>query len=242
MHIKHIHFPTIDSTSTFAKEHAHEFDPLALTIITADEQTKGRGRFQRSWVSPKGCNLYVTYVYFQDSLRADIGNVPQVLAMAAYDALQQEGHALNLKWPNDLVVENKKLGGILCEVVQVETKWAVSVAIGLNINMELSELQKVDRPATSLSQEAGKTLDRESIEKEVHERFHRYLELFLKEGFKPFLEDYRKALIHKEGQPLRFSNFKEVLEGNFMGIQEDGSLDICLASGKVLNCISGELL
>lgn len=242
MHIKIIHFPLIDSTSNYAKEHAEEFDPLALTLITADEQSKGRGRFQRSWISPKGCNLYATYVYFQDSISENIGNVPQILALSAFDALTEQGFRLKLKWPNDLVVENRKLGGILCELIQAKGKWAVSVALGLNINMEASEMQKIDRPATSLSIESGRECDREKISMAIHERFNKYLERFLKEGFNPFLVEYRKAIIHKSGDKLNFSNFKEVIQGNFQGIQEDGSLLIELPDKTVMRCISGELV
>lgn len=242
MKIHKIHFPLIDSTSSFAKEHAHEFDPMAITLITADEQSKGRGRFHRSWVSPKGCNLYVTYVYFQDKIPGNIGNVPQILALSAHDALINEGFRLNLKWPNDLVIEDKKLGGILCEVIQTEAGWAVSVALGLNINMEKSDLMKIDRPATSLSVASGHLCDREKISEAIHHKFHLYLERFLKEGFGPFLEGYKRALIHKKGELLRFSNFKEVLEGNFQEIQEDGSLLIELPDKSVMRCISGELV
>jgi BirA family transcriptional regulator, biotin operon repressor / biotin---[acetyl-CoA-carboxylase] ligase len=242
MNIIKIHFPLIDSTSNYAKEHAETFDPLALTLITADEQSKGRGRFQRTWISPKGCNLYATYVYFQDKINDNIGNIPQILALSAYDTLARKGYRLNLKWPNDLVVKDKKLGGILCEVVQAKGKWAVSVALGLNINMEESELKKIDRPATSLSVESGTLCDREEISEAIHHRFHKYLERFLQEGFLPFLEGYKEALIHKKGQAIRFNNFKEVILGTFQGIQDDGSLVIQLQSKTMLRCISGELL
>lgn len=242
MQIKKIHFSLIDSTSNFAKKHAEEFDPHALTLITADEQSKGRGRFQRSWISPKGCNLYATYVYFQENIQENIGNVPQILALSAFEALTEQGFRLNLKWPNDLVVENRKLGGILCEVIQAKRQWAISVALGLNINMEASELQKIDRPATSLSVESGREWDREKISEAIHERFHKNLEQFLKEGFSPFLERYRKAIIHKPGERLNFSNFKEVIQGTFQGIQEDGSLLIELPDKTVMRCVSGELV
>ncbi len=237
MQIKRIHFDSIGSTNTWAKEHVEELDSDCLTIITADEQTAGRGRFTRDWVSPKGCNLYVTYVVFVKDLRFSIGNLPQVLALAALEAHVSVG----IKWPNDLVIGKKKLGGILCEVVQCDFGYAVVVGLGLNINMPKSYFDKIDRPATSLLEELGSVQDREHISERIHKQFILYLTLFLEKGFTPLLDSFRKAIVHQTGEIIRFSNFQTVIEGAFQRIDDKGAL-VLIVDGKEKTFTSGELL
>ena len=113
MQIKRHHFETIDSTNTWAKQQAETFERGSLTLVTADRQTSGRGRLNRSWLSPAKENLYATFCFFLDSHRQDVGNVPQVMALAATEILEQFDFNPTLKWPNDLLLRHKKLGGIL---------------------------------------------------------------------------------------------------------------------------------
>jgi BirA family biotin operon repressor/biotin-[acetyl-CoA-carboxylase] ligase len=240
MQIKRVHFPVIHSTNSWAKENTSQLDPEALTIITADEQTAGRGRFRRRWLSPKGCNLYVTYAFFTPNIDP-VKNLTQILALAAYDAAVKWA-AVQIKWPNDLVIGQKKLGGILCEVVEAPTGWANIIGLGLNINMQKSLLDTIDRPASSLMEECGYSLDLASLAEEVHQRFHNCLSDYLKNGFAPFLSSFKKALIHQPGDALRFHNFSEIFQGAFAGLNDDGSLALLLPDGSLKHCLSGELL
>lgn len=242
MEINRVYLPTVGSTNTWAKEHAHEFNKEALTLITAGEQTAGRGRFKREWVSPADCNLYATYVFFCSDLKPEIGNLPQVLALAAYQALFPISNLVRIKWPNDLVVEKKKLAGILCEVTEVDSHYAVILGIGININMSKSDLERIDRPAISLMEIRGESLDQEEVSEAVHHQFFELLSIFLEQGFSPFLKSFRAALIHKKGDPIRFSNFKSVIEGVFLHIDVDGSLFLQLPDGSEKRFISGELV
>lgn len=241
MQIKRIHFKSIGSTNTWAKEHADELDPNALTIITADEQAAGRGRFKRDWVSPKGCNLYVSYVVFVKDLQFSIGNLPQVLAMAACESLLSVA-PVGIKWPNDLVIGKKKLGGILCEITQCDFGHALIVGLGVNINMPKTFFAQIDRPATSLMEEVGQTLDREKISEAIHAHFASRLTLFLENGFSPLLEDFRKLLVHKKDEAIRFSNFQTVIEGSFQQIDNQGALVLKFPDGSEKTYTSGELL
>lgn len=241
MEINRVYLSTVGSTNNWAKEHANELDVNALTVITAEEQTAGRGRFKRVWVSPKGCNLYVTYVFFLKNIKKEIGNLPQVLALAAHHSMQAFSMKVKIKWPNDLVIENKKLGGILCEIAESQNQHAIVIGLGVNINMPLDLLKMIDRPATSLREEVGYPLDKERLSGEIHQCFLNYLEKFLKEGFNPFLEDFKGALLHKKGDKLRFSDFSQIIEGHFHAINEDGSLAL-LHSNGLKNYSSGELL
>lgn len=237
-----IHFPLIHSTNSWAKEHIQELNPLAFTAISADEQSGGRGRFQRQWVSPKGCNIYVSYVFFLKNLGEEIGNIPQLLAVAAYETLQKVIPQVKIKWPNDLVVHEKKLGGILCEVVKTAQGWGVIVGIGININMPLEILKTIDRPATSLMVELGQSIPIKEMEEELSHHFRKILIQFFKEGFTPFLKTFKNSLIHKKDDLMKLSDFTQVHEGHFQRINADGSLTLKLHDGVLKRFVSGELL
>lgn len=241
MKINRVYFETVGSTNTWAKEHVGELDQESLTIIVADSQTAGRGRFKRQWISPKGCNLYVTYVFFVDHLQFSLGNLPQILALAAYQVLHPLVYGIAIKWPNDLVVGVKKLGGILCELVGVGEKYAVVIGLGVNINMSKEELEAVDRPATSLKELIGKDMDRKEITEAIHISFQDLLTVFLKQGFTPFLEPFRRALLHRKGDKVVFSDFQSLVEGYFEEVDSEGALILKLKDGSSLRCTSGEL-
>lgn len=242
MEIKRIHFETIDSTNNWAKGHLDELDQKALTLITASEQTAGRGRFNRTWTSPKNSNILATFVFFLESLREDMGNIPQILALSALKSLKETEVPLALKWPNDINCGSKKLGGILCEVSQAQNKWGVVIGIGLNINMTEADLKKIDRPAASLLSETGRHYDLELLTNQLSQQFKENIECFLKNGFAPFFPLYTQALLHQKNALLRFNDFQKIIEGKFSHINPDGSLSLILSDGTCKRCTSGELL
>lgn len=242
MQIKRHHFETIQSTNTWVKEQLDQFDLQAMTLVTASEQTGGRGRFHRQWLSPKNLNIYATFLFFMPDLRTDVGNIPQLLALAAAETLEAYLPAMRLKWPNDLVIGTKKLGGILCEVGQSRDAWGVIAGIGININMPDSLLKTIDRPATSLLVETGTSRAIEPLIVNLAERFHSHIEQFLKDGFDPFYESMNARMAHQLKDVLQFSDFKHQIEGRYQGLNKDGSLNLLLPNGSLKICTTGELL
>ena len=185
MQILHKHFKSIDSTNTWAKLNAHLFDVDKITLITADEQTAGRGRFKRRWESPPHQNVYATFCFFIEKHRHDIGNIPQVLAISAAEALEDLGFQPKLKWPNDVLLSNKKVAGILCETTPMSDNLAVIIGIGLNVNMPLQLLQQIDRPATSLMVEGGEKMEIEMVLESLKNNFWKISGSFWKKGSIP---------------------------------------------------------
>ncbi len=242
MQIKRIPLTSTDSTNNWAKAHFDGCLPGGITVITAEEQTSGRGRFKRTWISPKGVNLYATYVFFLDHLLLELGNIPQVLALTAYETMKPLLPSINLKWPNDLVVGTKKIGGILCEVGQHRDQWGFIAGIGININMKLDQISSIDRPATSLFVELGREFSIEEIEMTLSNTFAKHLKRFLSKGFTSFFKDFEKALIHKPNDHLLYCDFTKQRKGTFQGINEDGSLNLLLEDGTRERCTTGELL
>ena len=186
-----IHFDEIDSTNNWVKEHSDQLDPNCLTIVTSDGQTSGRGQFERKWVSPKGVNLYISYAFIRPSLDPFIGHVPQVLALAAAELLSDLGFPPTLKWPNDILLAGKKVGGILTETMTTAQGVVVIVGVGMNVNMTSAHLDQVDQAATSLLVESGKEWERGEVLTSLSQRFSSKLEQLFKEGFSPFLTAFQ---------------------------------------------------
>lgn len=236
------HFASIDSTNTWVKQNAHTLRHDVVTLITAGTQTAGRGRFKRRWESPPEVNIYATYCIFLEKHRSDIGNLPQVLALSVVQVLEKFGFHPGLKWPNDIILSEKKTGGILCETVPFSDLICAALGIGLNVNMPLEILQKIDRPATSMLVEGNHFFDVGEVLNQLNLEFIPMLELFLEEGFHPFLELYRKQIIHKENDWIKFHDNRSIWEGQFAGINEDGSLNLMLATGENRRFLAGEIL
>lgn len=242
MEIIRKHFDTIDSTNTYGKLNCHFFEKNKITLVTADSQTGGRGRFKRQWVSPAFENIYATFCFFIDKNRPDIGNIPQVLAISCANVLQDLQFFPKLKWPNDILLSNKKMAGILCETVSFPDSFAVILGIGININMPLETLSKIDRPATSLLNETGKRFEVESVLKLLQDQFSKDLNVFLKSSFKPFLDDYRNLIWTAKNEKIRFHDNVNIVEGFFDSINDDGTLNLMLENGQIKRFISGEFL
>lgn len=241
MQITRQHFTSIDSTNTWCKQHAHEFSQDKITLVTADTQTAGRGRFKRRWESPPDQNVYATFCFFVENNYQLIGNIPQVLALSAVEALEHFHFHPTLKWPNDVLLSGKKVAGILAETTMLDKLCAV-LGIGLNVNMPQEILQQIDRPATSLMVESGKTFDISLIINQLQKIFIKNLQIFFSEGFSPFLETYRDYLSKNTSQTIRFHDNQQVWEGTFYEIDSQGSLVLKLANGEIKTFIAGEIL
>jgi BirA family biotin operon repressor/biotin-[acetyl-CoA-carboxylase] ligase len=235
------HFDTIDSTNTWAKQHAHELPQDKLTLITAHGQTAGRGRFKRKWESPAGQNIYASYCFFREKYGDEIGNIPQVLALSAVNVIKSLGMNPTLKWPNDVLISDKKVAGILAETTIVD-KLCVVIGIGLNVNMTQEIAQKIDRPATSLWIETGKSFDPEVVLELLSQEFRKDLLHFLDKGFSPFIEAYRSYITTDPDKIIRFHDNRRVWEGTFHAINDDGSFSLKLADGELKTFIVGEIL
>lgn len=242
MKINRKHFDTIDSTNTWAKQQAPTFERNAITLVTAGTQTAGRGRFNRVWVSPPNQNIYATFCFFIEKHRTDIGNLPQIMALSAAKMMENLGFKPKLKWPNDVLLSNKKVAGILCETTPFSDQLCVILGIGINVNMPCEVLEKIDRPATSLLVEGGNSLDVEQVLEALQGEFVESLDIYMNEGFYPFLEPYKAHMVHSEGDQLKFHDNRKVWEGAFQGINTDGTLNVKLANGEIRTFVAGEIL
>lgn len=235
------HFPIIDSTNTWAKLHAEAFDRSAITLVTAEEQSAGRGRLNRHWLSPPKQNVYATYCFFLKKGRRDIGNLPQVAAVSIAQVLEVLDLQPLLKWPNDVLLNGKKIAGILTEAVSMEEDVCLIIGIGLNVNMSIEDLRIIDRPATSLQVETQQVFSVDEILGLLSAQFSRNIDRFLAESFAPFLPLYR-AFLFSPDYPIQFHDNLHKHSGVIHSVNDDGSLNLLLSDNTIRKFYAGELL
>jgi BirA family biotin operon repressor/biotin-[acetyl-CoA-carboxylase] ligase len=238
--VHRIHFDTLGSTNTWAKEHASQLDPARLTCITASEQTAGRGRMRRRWLSPKDLNLYATLFFCVPKNTPCIVNCGQLLAFSCATVLQRLGFSPQIKWPNDLLLEGKKVAGVLAETASFLDRTGVILGVGVNVNMPQELLDAIDQPATSLARVSGRSWPLASVLDPLLAQFLQDKERLLHEGF-PSFQRPLEALLAYRGQPIRCQDGAQVIQGVCRGIDAQGCLRVQLPSGALRSLTAGEL-
>lgn len=160
------HLKKVASTNDWAKESIADWHKDGLTLFTAEEQTKGRGKGNRSWITPPGSSIAATFTFFLKEESFEATQLVQLLAKAAVSVLEKKGFHAIIKWPNDLLIAGKKLAGILCETIADPNSpelIGIVMGIGLNVNVTKEELLFVEQPTTSLFQESSKLFDIEEL-------------------------------------------------------------------------------
>lgn len=246
MDIFEIHLDSIDSTNEYAKQNYLSFQPHQITCITAEEQTSGRGRRQRTWVSPKGVNIYATFYFQIPSHTPQLTTLAQVMAFSFATVLLNEGLTPKVKWPNDILLNGKKISGVLCETIFEKHEVSIFLGIGINVNMEIERLLQIDQPATSLKVETNKNWDRKELLKKLTIQFEKNLELFKKEGFAPFRAKIEKILAYK-GEVVQYTDGQKKWVGICDSLSLDGGLNLLVKNSKnsspiLYTLLSGDLI
>lgn len=235
--VNYYNFENIYSTNTWALQNYLLMNKNGITIVTASEQSCGRGRHRRRWESPHS-NLYTTFCFFLDENKINLSNIPQVLALSSAKVLESLGLVAQIKWPNDLLVNKKKISGILCETKHLGNLRFVALGIGLNINMKKDEFFEINKEATSLFVETGKEYCVSSILTLLEEVFLGNLKIFYEKGIEYFYDDLKNRLYNP--QEFVFTDAKESVRGKMMALNKDGSLSIKVGD-EIRNYFFGEI-
>jgi BirA family biotin operon repressor/biotin-[acetyl-CoA-carboxylase] ligase len=214
------HFPEIDSTNTYLKQRAVDGCDEGLVAL-ADFQSAGRGRLDREWISPPRSSLLCSIV-LRPTLEADeLQLVVAAVALATRQALERlSGLRPQLKWPNDLIVRDQKLGGLLAEIVSTPRGYDVVVGLGLNLTFDGPEHVE----ATSVRTETGVTLvPRAVLDLVLEELEVRREQLDGAEGRATLRADYERALA-TIGQEVRVEQHDGDVEGRAVGVDNIGRL------------------
>jgi BirA family transcriptional regulator, biotin operon repressor / biotin---[acetyl-CoA-carboxylase] ligase len=240
MEIIDIHLESIDSTNSYAKKHFNEFNLDKLTCITAEEQSAGRGRHQRVWLSPRGQNIYATFCFQLPIHTLHLISLGQVMTLSLAMVLLKEGLHPKVKWPNDVQLSGKKMAGVLCETLFQHNIVDIILGIGINVNMEPKFLEQIDQPATSLLVETGHLWDKAALLKKLQKQFLADLQKFKKEGFTPFHSQFENLLAYK-GQTIRCFDGKKEWVGICHSVTSDGQLNIYLPNKEIHTLLTGDV-
>ena len=220
-----LYFDTIDSTNTKAQELAEKGYPNG-TLVVADQQVSGKGRRGRGWVSPSGTGIFMTLMIKPDINPNNASMLTLVAALAVAKAIKDvTGEDAKIKWPNDIVVNGKKVCGILTEMsAQFDYINHIVIGIGINVHNE-SFPEEISSMASSLMIEAGgKRFRRAEIIARTMLYFEEYYEIYLKtEDLSALVGEYDELLVNMN-KSVKVLDPKEPFEGKAMGITKKGEL------------------
>jgi BirA family biotin operon repressor/biotin-[acetyl-CoA-carboxylase] ligase len=228
-----IRFESLGSTNTEAASWAMQGSPEGLCIV-ADEQTAGRGRLERRWVSPKGAGLYCSVVLRPHISQRSLPLITLMTSLAVHDALLEFcGLETDIKWPNDVLADGRKLCGILSEVVETTLGRAVIVGIGINLNKE-SFSDELTPTATSVESVTGARPDRDQLLDVLLQTFSRRYEVLQGAGGEAAtVRHWSKLSTFAENQRVRVENSGQSIEGITRGLELDGALRLETDDGQI---------
>lgn len=236
-----VYFEETDSTNTQAKRLGEERAPHG-TLVIAGQQSAGKGRRGKMWTSPPGSSIYMSILLRPEMAPDKAPMLTLVMAYAAALAIRdQEEIGVKIKWPNDLVLNKKKICGILTEMsAEVDYINYVVIGIGINANTE-SFPEELSRTATSLRLESGEPVLRARLIAGVMERFEQCYEAFLEAGdLSLFAEGYNEILVNR-GREVRILEPGRERNAISAGIDDSGRLLVEYEDGTTEAVFAGEV-
>lgn len=219
-----LRFESLPSTNTEAARQAALGAPEGLCVV-AREQTAGRGRRERSWVSPKDAGLYLSVV-LRPTLETKLWPLITLsAALAVHDALGEVCELeADIKWPNDLLASGRKLCGILAETAEGTRGRAVILGVGINLRRG-SFPPEISDTATSVEEQTGRVPEVEKLLEALTRALARYYEtLHTDGGAEEILRDWQRHSTYAHGRRIRVALAEETFEGTTRGLDPDGAL------------------
>ncbi|HQI57076.1 MAG TPA: biotin--[acetyl-CoA-carboxylase] ligase [Syntrophorhabdaceae bacterium] len=237
-----IYKETIDSTNTYAFKLALTGKPEG-TCIVAESQKSGKGRLNRTWFSPAYQNIYLSVILRPPVHPSKVYPITFLSSLAVHDTVKDlTGLPPTLKWPNDVLINGKKVCGTLLEIsTEADMVSFVIIGIGFNINMDAQHTdESIKDKATSLYMETGKTYNRAYVCAVLLSMLERYYSVFLEKGEREICNIWEsKALI--KGKYIEINQMTEVFRGISEGIDIDGAMLLNI-NGEIKKIIAGDVL
>lgn len=240
--VKVIQLEEVDSTNSYGKKHIDECEDK--TAIITKKQTSGRGRLNRSWVDLGEENLFLSIILKPSETFNEIyPNLTQYLSVTLCKVIESYGIQTQIKWPNDVLIDGKKIAGILSEtVMQGQKLKGIVLGVGVNLNSNQEKIDAIpNKIATSLNIETQKAIDlKEFLNKLLTEFFEHYDE-FLQSGFLQIKDDYikRNCFLGKELKVQVFNHMefglaKAVNDLGELVLEDNNKREIVLTIGDII--------
>jgi BirA family transcriptional regulator, biotin operon repressor / biotin---[acetyl-CoA-carboxylase] ligase len=235
------HFFKTDSTNRVCMELGYAGEPEG-TVVMAEAQTAGRGRSGRSWHSERGTGLYFTVLLRPRLAPAQAPLLTMLAGVSAHTAIAAHtGFIPELKWPNDLLLNGKKLGGILTEMhAEPNQVRFVIVGIGINVNQEKFPLE-LSSIATSIRRESGRESYRLELLARLLAQFESDYNRFLREGPAFVIDRFESVSSFARGRRVRVDTSVETFTGTTSGLSPEGLLLVARENGSIVTVIAGDV-
>jgi BirA family biotin operon repressor/biotin-[acetyl-CoA-carboxylase] ligase len=213
-----------------------------LHFCFAEHQSKGRGRLGRSWGSPFGRNIYCSFSYSFNKDISELSGLSLAVGILVVRALESLFPALRplLKWPNDIYLNNRKIGGILIDIVgEAHGNSKAVIGIGINVNMKDFDLNEVHQPWSSLEHTLNTKTDRNVVIAQIIQSILQGLDVFLKKGMEPILSAW-SHYDFLEGKRISLNTSGKITTGTSRGITKQGYLVLECSSGNIKTFSCGD--
>ena len=232
-------FSEVDSTNRYLKDLKSSG---LLSVCCAEKQSQGRGRFGRHWVSPFGENIYVSSRWELNCCLSKLSGLSLVVSLAVLESLKKNNinQDIRVKWPNDLIWNDKKLCGVLIEVT-AETNGSVVIiiGIGINVNTDTKKQPLSDKPWCSLYEITNNYFDRNILIADLLHMLENHLDQFLQKGFQFFQKNWQQV-DYLEGKYVTVSQAHGSINGQACGVTESGQLCLIDEEGRRHHLSSGD--
>lgn len=220
------YFHSLPTTQAVAHQWAKEDAPEGALVV-AEEQTAGKGRLGHQWISPVGEGIWMSLILRPVISIREASHFTLLTSLAVHQALQPYSHMpIQIKWPNDLLIDGKKVCGILTELKgeQDRVDYLV-IGIGVNVNQSMTDnwIAELNKPATSLSAVWGKSIHRASLLVMILKELEQYYQLYQQRGFEPIKQTWEQVT-HLYGKTIIARTPTGKLEGIAQRLNEDGAL------------------
>jgi len=237
-----VHYFQADSTNSIAMELAAQ-GAAHGTVVVAEEQTAGRGRFGRTWYSEKSSGIYASIVLRPSLPPAAAPILTLVAGLAVHESVSGvSGLATDIRWPNDLMVNGKKVAGILTEMsAELDRLHALVVGIGINVNHRQMppELEQI---ATSLRIEGGRVYPRAKVLVALLKEVEKLYQLLLAEGNDAIASRWEAASSFARGKHVRVRTSSDQFVAVTTGLDRSGALRLCREDGREELLVAGEVV
>lgn len=236
------YFDTLSTTNDKAKELARLGAPEGTLVVT-EEQAGGKGRLGRRWFTPKYKGILFSLILCPPVMPPEANQATMLAAVAVASAIKKEtGIKAGIKWPNDLLVESKKICGILTELsAEMERINYLVAGIGINVNQDVIDFpEELRESAASLKNELKRKIDRVKLIQTTLAEFERWYGIWLEQGFAPVLARWKELSVSLNC-PVRISTLNHSWDGWAEDVDGDGALLLRLPGGELKRVISGEV-
>ncbi len=239
---KILRYESLASTNTEAARLALQGAEEGLSVV-ADEQTAGRGRLQRTWVSPKGAGLYFSILLRPTIPLNQWSLMTFMAALAVGDALlAASGLQTDIKWPNDILAGERKICGILAETIETNAGRALVIGIGINLTREAFPEDLAER-ATSVAEITNRRPERETILAALLQAISRWYSLLQEsDGSRKIVAAWVSRSSYAEGKLVKVINGDETLRGITRGVEDDGALRLETETNGIRVVRSGDVV